>query len=200
MMITDSEFIAVAPFNENNDSQVVAVEKMPQGLIEIIENAAKNDLEVKIPKKRQIYNFFGNGVSTHPSKFTYADLIELLDNNSECPTDFDKPFVVTYQVKVDKFDDHPPGPPIPDKHFRFSLSTRRLLSVMKIHSKVIQADATYKLIWNGNPVLICGITDITNKFHPIMLAVCTCEESEDYQFLFQSIQDGLKRIGQYVCV
>ena len=28
MMITDSEFIAVAPFNENNDSQVVAVEKM----------------------------------------------------------------------------------------------------------------------------------------------------------------------------
>ena len=31
MMITDSEFIAVAPFNENNqnnDSQVVAVENM----------------------------------------------------------------------------------------------------------------------------------------------------------------------------
>ena len=28
MMITDSELIAVAPFNENNDSQVVAVENM----------------------------------------------------------------------------------------------------------------------------------------------------------------------------
>ena len=51
MMITDSEFIAVAPFDENNDSQVVAVEKMPKVWSKLLKMLLKMIWRSKYPKK-----------------------------------------------------------------------------------------------------------------------------------------------------
>ena len=38
-------------------------------------------------------------------------------------------------------------------------------------SKVIQADATYKLNWPGFPVMVVGTSDMDRKFHPGGIAI-----------------------------
>lgn len=55
-------------------------------------------------------------------------------------------------------------------HFRFFLSSRKLLKTAG-QSKKLHADGTYKLIWQGFPVLIVGTTDMNRKFHCLCVAV-----------------------------
>ncbi|XP_048481537.1 uncharacterized protein LOC125489545 [Plutella xylostella] len=54
--------------------------------------------------------------------------------------------------------------------------------------KVIHADATYKLIWQGFPVFVVGSTDKNKRFHPFALGVATNEEKEDFKLLFDAIK------------
>mgnify|MGYP002790673476 FL=1 len=56
--------------------------------------------------------------------------------------------------------------------------------------KHIHADATYKLTWQGFPILVCGTTDSNRKFHPFGITVCTNEKTEDFKFMFRSLIDG----------
>jgi hypothetical protein len=55
--------------------------------------------------------------------------------------------------------------------FRVFISSKRLLQ-MASKANVIQTDATYKLIWNGFPVIIIGTSDMNNVFHPFGIAIC----------------------------
>lgn len=57
------------------------------------------------------------------------------------------------------------------------------VEVNKVH-----CDSTYKLIWQGYPVVQIGTTDAQRKFHPFGLAVCTHETTEDYKFVFRSLK------------
>lgn len=63
---------------------------------------------------------------------------------------------------------------------------RNAIGVEKIH-----CDATYKLNWNGFPVLIIGTTDMHRSFHVFGMAVCTYETETDYRFVFESLKIGL---------
>ncbi len=121
---------------------------------------------------------------------------EICETRSQLPDEEDQPFVIDYQIRIDK-DDLMTGPSIGTEKFRFSISTKRLLSLAAEFSRIIQADSTYKLIWNGNPVLIVGFTDQNNVFHPVMICVTTDETHLDYQFLFQSIVKGIEKLGKY---
>ena len=49
-------------------------------------------------------------------------------------------------------------------------------------------DATYKLIWQGYPVLIVGVVDNNKSFHPIGLIVANSETSEDFEFVYSSLK------------
>ena len=112
------------------------------------------------------------------------------------PDDQDEPYFIDYQIKIDK-NDKITGAPLKEvEKFRFAISTKRLLYLAAEHARVIQADSTYKLIWNGNPVLIVGFTDQENTFHPVCLAVTTDETNNDYHFLFKSIVKGVERLGK----
>ncbi|CAF4227099.1 unnamed protein product [Rotaria sordida] len=64
---------------------------------------------------------------------------------------------------------------------------------MSLH---LHADATYKLIWQGFPVLIVGTTDFNKAFHPFGLAVCSNEKTKDFEFIFNSIQVGMEKINK----
>ncbi|CAF0981240.1 unnamed protein product, partial [Didymodactylos carnosus] len=68
--------------------------------------------------------------------------------------------------------------------FRFFLSTKALLKIASI-SKNLHADATYKLIWQGFPVLVIGTSDYDRKFHPFGLAICYDEKQSDFEFIFK---------------
>jgi hypothetical protein len=54
-------------------------------------------------------------------------------------------------------------------------------------SDLVQSDATYKLNWNGFPVIIIGTSDSNHKFHPFAIAVCTREAAADFTFLFRAV-------------
>jgi hypothetical protein len=45
---------------------------------------------------------------------------------------------------------------------------------------IIHADAIYKLVWQGFPVLIVGTTDRDKHFHSFGLAVTTTEQINDF--------------------
>lgn len=58
----------------------------------------------------------------------------------------------------------------------------------------INADATYKLIWQGFPVLVLGTTDMEKKFHFIGIAVCKSETEDDFAFAFNAIKNSVLKI------
>lgn len=79
--------------------------------------------------------------------------------------------------------------------FRFFISSKLLLksaiNVQKIHT-----DATYKLVWQGYPILQIGTTDLYRKYHPFGLAVCTHETHGEVKFIFGSLKKTVsEKIG-----
>ncbi len=67
---------------------------------------------------------------------------------------------------------------------------------MASKSTHIHADATYKLIWQGFPVLVVGTTDYDKAFHPFGLAVSSNEKTEDFEFMFKALKKGVELIGK----
>ena len=43
-------------------------------------------------------------------------------------------------------------------------------------------------------MLFVGTTDMDKQFHPFGISVSKTEQSRDYEFLFRSLQDGLKKL------
>lgn len=66
------------------------------------------------------------------------------------------------------------------------LLLKNAIGVDKLH-----CDATYKLVWNGFPVLLVGTTDLYRSFHIFGIAVCTNETETDFRFIFESLKNGL---------
>ena len=117
-------------------------------------------------QKAKLINFFA-----HYKKLKFGDCTIQLHTihdwcklNSVIPESEDDVFVPNYQA--DEFDK------------------------AKMH---ICADATYKLIWQGYPVLIIGATDIGKKFHPFGLSISIKEEHTDFAFIF-SLKDAVKTL------
>ncbi|CAF3368535.1 unnamed protein product [Rotaria socialis] len=99
-----------------------------------------------------------------------------------------------YLIQLHDIDDNEDATDGENK-FRFFISTKRLLEIAFISTR-IHADATYKLNWQGFPVLIVGATDSDRKLHPFGLAVCSNEEKQDFEFIFKSISNGVEQIVQ----
>ena len=54
---------------------------------------------------------------------------------------------------------------------------------------MIQCDATYKLTWQGYPVLLAGTSDSARVFHPFLLAVTKVESTKDFEFIFRVLHN-----------
>lgn len=103
-----------------------------------------------------------------------------LSNNTSIPVSKSDMYVVDFQMSMNEI----------APSFQFFVSSRQLLS-LAINAKNIHADATYKLIWQGFPVLLVGTTDMHRKFHAFGIAVCTSETAQDFQFLFAAVKKGV---------
>lgn len=140
------------------------------------------------PSKTCLNNFL---VKLRKEKFgsetlNYGTLEQWLAENVEVPPNENEPFIVNYYVHID--DDN-----FENSKFRFFVSSKLLLksavTVDKMHT-----DATYKLIWQGFPILLFGTTDSNRKFHPFGASVCTNERAEDFEFIFQSLKDKVMEL------
>ena len=92
-----------------------------------------------------------------PSTISLGELEKLFNLNNSIPSDNCKSFVVNYVI--DDYD---------DVNFRFMVSSKILLKLALKEELIIHADATYKLIWQGFPVLLVGTTDRDRKFHLLL--------------------------------
>ncbi|CAM2722857.1 unnamed protein product [Rotaria socialis] len=105
-----------------------------------------------------------------PSTLSLGELESLCIEKSTVPQADDEPFVLSYNVTYEDDDDN-------DNKFRFFISTKRLLKFSATSTR-LHADATYKLSWQGFPVVIVGTTDYDRKFYPFGLGVCSDEKQQ----------------------
>lgn len=134
---------------------------------------------IKLPTKVQLNNYLSDRRRVKFGHHTIhlGELEKWIHDHEAIPEDEDKPFVMKYWILES-------DQPI----FRFVLTTRKLLKFV-CSSDVFHADATYKLIWQGFPVLIVGTTNKDRKFYPLCLGVSTNEQEEDFEMIFSGLKE-----------
>lgn len=140
----------------------------------------------KIPTIVQLNNFLAayKKGNAKDRVFELGDLKALLDVIMEIPENDVQAFVVSYEIHEE---DGPDGHAI----FRFFISSKKLLRMTVDHARHVHADTTYKLIWEGFPVLLVGTTDQERHFHLSGITVASNEKTEDFRFLFASLKKGI---------
>lgn len=147
-------------------------------------NLAKKNFEVPIPSKLNTFLKKLNDDRKGKEKINCGTLEKWLQENTPMPNDETTPFVLNYEMDYED-----------EKNIdlRFIVTTKLLLK-QAIGCDLIHADATYKLTWQGFPVLVVGITDRCRSFHPVGIAVCSSEKQKDFEFIFAAVQQGIHNI------
>lgn len=117
-----------------------------------------------------------------PHTVSLGELERFLIDHCTVPEDDNKGFIVSYEINYDE-----------PSYFRFFVSSKTLLK-LALNVNHIHADATYKLIWQGYPVLVVGTTDKIRQFHPFGLCICSNEQTADFVFLFEALKLGTAKV------
>ncbi|KAF9758301.1 hypothetical protein NGRA_3148 [Nosema granulosis] len=165
----------------------------PKAILEVL-----HERRMAVPSIGQLNNFL-RSMKTEKLGPTTISLGEIeqwcIESSKTIPESDDTPFVASYQVIYDVDDrNESDDDDMNDNKFRFFVTTKRLLQ-MASRSKKIHADATYKLVWQGFPVLIIGTTDLDRHFHSFGIAVCSNEKTQDFTFVFRGLQEGIQKLG-----
>ena len=146
----------------------------------IIYNLRKMNYK-NLPTPKQISNFLSKYRKKEigDTKLNFDQLQYKCEQLSTEPADPNKPYIISYEVNASQKD---------TKSFRFCVSTRNLLQLAKQHDQFLCTDATYKLNYQGYPVLLVGHVDQNRQFHPTCIAVTINETSEDYAYIFNSVR------------
>jgi hypothetical protein len=158
--------------------------KKPTMIMKMIEQ--KN---FKVPKKLQVTNYLAHykrkkyGVSS----ISLGKMEEYCVSKSTIPDKDDEVFVGNFQISLndDVLEDN--------IVMRIFFTTKRLIRLTMFNRKHICADATYKLIWQGYPVLIVGTTDIDRVFHPYGLAYALTSDKKILSLYMKVLQIVPKR-------
>ena len=160
---------------------------------------ALQERNAEIPTKMQLNNYIAQNKKKRfgPAAISLGELENWCLENQAIPVDDNEPFVVNFIANDDFSSDEDDDEDEKNSgvYFALFISTKRLLEIAS-RATHIHADATYKLIWQGFPVLVVGTTDLNKAFHPFGLAVCKDEQTKDFEFLFESLQIGLDKIGK----
>ena len=146
----------------------------------ILELLAKKNMQ---PTKQQIKNILAGirNAKFGPTTISLGELEKLLMENKIAPAEETQSFVISYDIMYE------------EQQFRFFVSSKTLLK-NALRVKHLHADATYKLVWQGFPVIVLGSTDMDRSFHCFGISVCSGETTSDYKFCFESLRHGIKVI------
>ena len=114
-----------------------------------------------------------------PARLNLNDLKEWCIKHSVVPVDVDQMFVGKYEIGLDR--DKKP-------YFRFFVATKRLLEYLLLVEHIV-ADTTYKVVWQGYPLLMVGTTDKNCKYHPFGVCLSIRETHIDYAFMFTALDE-----------
>jgi hypothetical protein len=143
----------------------------PQQILQALKTAG-----IDKPKLSVLNSFLGSyRKKKSPPIVSLGELQAYCINKMDVPQNEDEAFVVHSQFNYDS------------KTFGIFVSTKRLIAIAQ-NSRLIQADATYKLNWQGFPVIIIGSSDMDRKFHQAGISVTTNESTADFKFVFGALQ------------
>ena len=129
------------------------------------------------------------------SSISLGEFEAFCEEHVEVPDDDDVGYVVAFEVKYpDDDNDDDDDDDDDERKFRTFFSTKRLIT-QAFDSKVLHCDATYKLVWEGMPVLIIGTTDSDRHFHPFGMAICSNEKTDDFVFVYDSLRREVQALG-----
>jgi hypothetical protein len=196
---SNNESVSVFKNDKNHNHSEIknkAMQPIGEEVLKLIEKSVKERVKPKalkrkltesgleVPSNNQLRNvtikikqtLFGS------QKISIGELEAFLTEKSEVPQDEDTAFIVGFEIeKEDNVD------------FKFFVSTKRLLS-NAINARVIASDATYKIVYQGYPLLMVGTTDYNKTFHHIGIALCTNENTDTFKFLFSTMKTALVKI------
>ena len=73
--------------------------------------------------------------------------------------------------------------------FQVTLSSKKLVQLLeKAAEWPLHVDGTYKLVCQGFPVLMAGLTDANHAFHPICISIVSHEDKGAYVGLLKSLK------------
>lgn len=148
----------------------------------IIEQLAANNSDI-IPNTIQINNLIKKyRVEKYGTpSISMGELESWLKHYSTVPEDEIEPFVLNYKIDEE------------ENSFKFFITSKELLK-NALDCVTIHCDATYKIIWQGFPVLVVGTSDFDRHFHIFGISVSCTEQTEDFEFLFNSLKEGVVKI------
>lgn len=115
-----------------------------------------------------------------------ADLKKFAEQHSEIPRNDDDAFIWAYEFNESEGDPDPNKYNEPACEHIIVFSTQRLLRNL-LNASVIQADGTYKLTWQGSPLLIVGVNDVDQHFNLVAMTLSTKENKRAYSLTFSAI-------------
>ena len=167
----------------------------PKAIVEVL-----HERGITLPSISQLNNFLRTIKNTKlgPTSISLGEIEQwCLESSQSILESDDTPFVASYQIVYNDDNENDDGVADDDSNenkFRFFITTKRLLQIAS-RSKRIHADATYKLLWQGFPVLIIGTSDLDRHFHPLGMSVCSNETIEDFRFVFRGLQEGIQKLN-----
>ena len=120
-------------------------------------------------------------VKTDISKNLYSDKLEDDD-------------MFYFNIKLDEDGIPIVGDGNPNNHLSIMMTSKALIKRVE-ETGVFHVDCTYKLIKNGFPVLIFGISDIKGQFHPIAYNITSHEDENDFANFFNGLKDLVGSLG-----
>lgn len=154
--------------------------------MKMMPNVIKSNLiakQLEVPTDNKLNNYIKllNQEKYGEATVSLGELEAWIISMKEIPDDEDEVFVANYLI------DYSTG------NFKFLITTKRLLKGA-LATKFVCCDATYKLMWQGFPVLLVGNTDNGRHFHSIALVVASNEKTEDFCFMFETIKKSISSI------
>ncbi|CAF0978500.1 unnamed protein product [Brachionus calyciflorus] len=158
-----------------------------------IENENPRLVNFQLPKVSQIQNHITylrqNQLGNNNNIEEVKKIVESNLFRSDLPDD--KPFF--FGVKFDKDNRPIINSGSESHHFRLIITTKKLIKILDSkfsdYDSIFHIDSTYKINKNGFPLVIISRSDINRQLHPIIFMLTSHEQTSDYLYFYESIQD-----------
>ena len=106
--------------------------------------------------------------------------------------DLRQKLLLHYEMPGDDFEAYVPYFTIDDENDNDDLRFMVVVASEKTQSHLktkqpLHVDATYRLVWQGYPILVCGVSSATGKFFGSMSVLSSHEDSQAWNELYQFI-------------
>lgn len=201
-LLLHSDIDAVTVYLSENEHQHIDQDKgLPKATMAKVEellqnNVANSDIlrtiqSLGLPQITdvQLRNFKSRYTTEQlgKSNILLNELAQWCDAQKLIPEDLDTPFVACSRFEVARKTKE-------IERLNIVITTKRLLSFALKRKDILICDATYKVIWQGFPVIVVGTVDFAKKFHPIAVMVTKTEQKSDLEFLFDTLRNSIYEI------